>query len=39
MEQQIGVWIDSKKANIVTLKGEEATINTIHSGIEGKNIY
>lgn len=37
MEQQIGVWIDSKKANIVTLKGEEATINTIHSGIEGKN--
>ena len=34
MEKQIGIWIDSKKAKIVTLSGVQKSLKTINSEIE-----
>ena len=34
MEKQIGIWIDSKKAKIVTLNGVQKSLKTINSEIE-----
>jgi high-affinity Fe2+/Pb2+ permease len=34
MDKQIGVWIDSKKAKIVTLVGDQRNLKTIDSEIE-----
>lgn len=33
MEKQTGIWIDLKKAKIVTLSGDQKTLKTINSGI------
>jgi len=32
--KKVGIWMDSKQAHIVRLKGNEETLDTINSGIE-----
>jgi len=34
---QTGIWIDSKKAVIITFKNKESNTKIIYSGVEGKN--
>ncbi len=34
---QTGIWIDSKKAVIITFKNKESNTKIIFSGVEGKN--
>ena len=31
---KVGIWLDYRAANIITLKGEDVTYNTIESGID-----
>ncbi|MBW6482693.1 MAG: hypothetical protein K0B10_06495 [Vicingaceae bacterium] len=34
---QTGIWIDSKKAVVITFKDKESNTKIIYSGVEGKN--
>ncbi len=37
MEKQIGIWIDLKKAKIITLSGNQKSLKTINSAIETRD--
>ena len=39
MNKQIGIWIDTKKAKIVTLSGDQRNLKTIDSDIETRERY